>query len=164
MDSSSPVTGSQLVAKLGVGLATRDEKLAVAESCTGGELLALLSAPAGASNWLWGGWVVYSNQAKLCLGVARPVIEEQGAVSRAAVAALCDKAREHSGVAASLALSGIAGPEGGAPTKPVGSVWIGASYREKSREEQQLFHGDRAGIRTQACEAALGVLLQLMYE
>lgn len=159
---SSVLTITQLLDQLGRKLVAQGQLLAVAESCTGGEFLAAASSKAGASEWLWGGWVVYSNRAKQKLGVPSGLIRQHGAVSREAVASLCACARSKSQASMAVSISGIAGPEGGTKEKPTGTVWIGTSYLETGQEQQWRFYGDRKAIRVQASIAAARMLLRLV--
>ena len=104
--------------------------LGTAESCTGGLIAALCTEVAGSSRWFAGGIVSYSNSVKTgLLGVRAELLEAHGAVSGQVVEAMARGAIQALGVGASLSVSGIAGPDGGSPEKPVGMVWIGAALR-----------------------------------
>lgn len=106
--------------------AERHASLAVAESCTGGTVMNRLTNVPGASRVLWGGWVCYDNTAKeVELGVSADILREQGAVSERCAAAMADRALARSGATHALAVTGIAGPGGGTPDKPVGTAYIG---------------------------------------
>lgn len=142
-------------------LIERNLRCAVAESCTGGLLAAALTELPGSSQWFDCGFVTYSNQAKqLLLGVPDVILALDGAVSEATVLAMASGALKNSDAHISIATSGIAGPDGGSDTKPIGTVWIawsGASM--PARAQRYLFSGDRAVIRHLTVEAALqGVL------
>jgi nicotinamide-nucleotide amidase len=114
-----------LAAALGRALAARGLTLASAESCTGGMLGALVTSVAGSSRWYLGGAVTYANQEKVRqLGVSPATIEAHGAVSEECVREMARGVRERSGASVAVAVSGIAGPDGGTPDKPVGTVWI----------------------------------------
>ena len=140
-------------------LAERNETLSVAESCTGGLLSAAIVAVSGASRVLVEGIVAYANGAKTRrLGVPEERIEQFGAVSeetvRAMLAGLAADAR--------VAVSGIAGPDGGTPGKPVGTVVIGVSYHGKEKISTHLFPGDRDAVRNAAVGRALELLATLL--
>lgn len=114
-----------LAAALGRALAARGMTLASAESCTGGMLGGLVTSVAGSSRWYLGGAVTYANQEKVRqLGVSQATLETEGAVSEACVREMARGVRERSGASVAVAVSGIAGPEGGTEEKPVGTVWI----------------------------------------
>src|SRR5690606_2324187 len=112
-----------LAQRTGQWLRTHGWRLATAESCTGGWIAETVTAIAGSSDWFDCGWVTYSNAAKQRqLGVPATLIDTQGAVSEAVVAAMVRGALAHSDAQVALAVSGIAGPTGGSPDKPVGTV------------------------------------------
>jgi nicotinamide-nucleotide amidase len=114
-----------LAAALGRSLAARGLTLASAESCTGGMLGAQVTSVAGSSRWYLGGAVTYANQEKVRqLGVSQATLEAEGAVSEACVREMARGVRERSGASVAVAVSGIAGPDGGTDEKPVGTVWI----------------------------------------
>ncbi|WP_455424384.1 CinA family protein [Dyella flagellata] len=138
--------------------------LASAESCTGGWIAKALTDLSGSSAWFEAGVVSYSNEAKMSLlGVRRETLERAGAVSEATALEMVSGALErlHAGVA--VAVTGIAGPAGGTPEKPVGTVWI-AWRRRGSEARAQLFHftGDREAVRRQTVAAALEGVLQML--
>jgi PncC family amidohydrolase len=131
--------------------------LIAAESCTGGLVGKLITDVPGASEIFWGSLVAYSNQAKgSLLGVPEEVIERHGAVSAQTVSAMARGAIELSNADFSCSISGIAGPGGGTPEKPVGTVWIGVG-RNGGRTWELLFHfsGDRDMVRRKAALASL---------
>lgn len=142
-------------------------KVVLAESCTGGLVAAALTEIPGSSAVLDRGFVTYSNVAKQeMLGVASDIIETFGAVSIACVYAMAHGALERSKADVAVAISGIAGPEGGSEQKPVGTVVFakvvrGADNGDDNKEsEQRLFDDkDRGGVRVQATLVALGLLL-----
>ncbi len=138
-------------------LRARGERIALAESCTGGLVGKMLTDLAGSSEVFWGGVVAYSNAAKeRLLGVAPALLAAHGAVSREAARAMAEGLLRRAGVQAALAVTGVAGPAGGTPQKPVGTVWIAARHREGSAVERHLrLFGDRDGIRRRAAVAAL---------
>ncbi|MEJ5260709.1 MAG: competence/damage-inducible protein A [Anaerohalosphaeraceae bacterium] len=135
-------------------------KLAVAESCTGGLLAKMITDIPGSSEYFWGGWVTYSNEAKIQdLGVPEDFIQRYGAVSEPVAAAMASGAAQRSGVDAALSISGIAGPEGGTPEKPVGMVCIGLFMQ--GRTEVQTFRFapvGREAVRQRASLTALNWL------
>jgi nicotinamide-nucleotide amidase len=136
--------------------------LATAESCTGGWVAKVCTDLAGSSDWFERGFVTYSNAAKQeLLGVAADTLTRFGAVSEQTVLAMVCGVLAHSRAQWALAVSGIAGPGGGAPDKPVGSVWFawaGPGNRRLSRCCR--FEGDRDAVRAQAVAMAIEVLLQ----
>lgn len=134
--------------------------VATAESCTGGGLAEALTAWSGSSHWFAAGWVVYSNEAKQRdLGVAARTLVQHGAVSEPTVRELARSALQKSGAALAVSISGIAGPTGAVPGKPVGTVWFGYARREGRKvvieSVCKRFRGDRARVREQAVLAAL---------
>lgn len=142
-----------------VGQALRDRSLtiAAAESCTGGMLLERLTSVPGSSGYVQGGVVAYSNELKVrLLGVDPALIEAHGAVSEAVAAAMVDGLRARTGADVGVAITGIAGPHGGTPAKPVGTVVIGlAAGRRPLSVRTHLFAGDREMVRVQAVQTAL---------
>jgi len=138
-------------------------KVTVAESCTGGLVAGALTEIAGSSAVLDRGFVTYSNEAKQeMLGVAPDIIEAFGAVSIACVYAMAQGALERSNADVAVAISGIAGPDGGTAQKPVGTVVFARAVRgsEEKEAEQRLFEEkDRGGVRRQATLVALELLL-----
>ncbi|HLV06869.1 MAG TPA: CinA family protein [Croceibacterium sp.] len=143
--------------------AAAGRRLAVAESCTGGLVAAALTEIPGSSAVLDCGFVTYSNEAKQnMLGVAEDIIDAFGAVSVACVYAMAQGALERSQADVAVAISGIAGPEGGSETKPVGTVVFARAVRgsDQPEAESRLFdEKDRAGVRLQATLCALELLL-----
>ena len=137
-------------------------KIAVAESCTGGLVACALTAIPGSSQAFERGFVTYANEAKTeMLGVPKPLIEAHGAVSEAVARAMAEGAVCHSRAIAALAVTGIAGPDGGTPGKPVGTVHIAASLQGAATlHERHLFSGDRDAVRLQSALAAMELLLQ----
>jgi nicotinamide-nucleotide amidase len=138
-------------------------KIAVAESCTGGLVAAAITEIAGSSAVFDRGFVTYSNEAKHdCLGVAHDILDAFGAVSVACVYAMAQGALERSKADVAVAISGIAGPDGGSPGKPVGTVVFARAVRGSTTPdaESKLFDDqDRAGVRLQATLCALELLL-----
>lgn len=148
-----------LVREIASALIARGEWLAVAESCTGGLLAAACTELAGSSAWFERGVVTYANAAKSgLLGVPEALIAECGAVSEAVVLAMAQGLRVRAPVQHVLAISGVAGPGGGTPEKPVGTVWIACAGPDGSEAQRHAFQGDRSAIRQQAVVAALALL------
>jgi nicotinamide-nucleotide amidase len=139
-------------------------RLATAESCTGGMIAAALTDFAGSSDVVDCGFVTYSNEAKSSmLAVPASMIAAHGAVSEAVARAMAEGALAHSLANIAVAVTGIAGPGGGSPTKPVGLVWFGFAIRgHATRTEQQIFSGDRAAVRQCTVAFALQTLLGLI--
>jgi nicotinamide-nucleotide amidase len=145
-------------------LRERDWTIAVAESCTGGELLARLTAPAGASEYVKGGMVVYANDAKVALvGVDRRLIEEHGAVSEQVARALAGGVCARIGADVGVGVTGVAGPGGGTDSKPVGLVWLSVSGPDGASITRSVnLPGGRADIRDRATTVALHMLRRLL--
>ena len=136
-------------------------KLATAESCTGGLIAAACTAVAGSSDWFERGFVTYSNEAKTeSLGVDAALIATHGAVSAEVARAMADGALAHSRADLAVAVTGIAGPAGATPGKPVGTVWLAVARRGGATQTDLLeLRGDRASIRAQTVEHALQRLI-----
>jgi len=139
--------------------------LVVAESCTGGWVAKACTDLPGSSRWFLGGVVTYSDDLKLgLLGVSADTLRLQGAVSQAVVREMAVGALERLGGDISVALTGIAGPDGGVPAKPVGTVWFAWAVRHADQLEVRTalerFDGDREAIRRQAVASALGGVLE----
>jgi nicotinamide-nucleotide amidase len=151
-----------LAADLGAALLARGEWLTAAESCTGGWLAQAVTAIAGSSAWFDRGFVTYSNAAKVdMLGVPATTLERHGAVSEATARAMAQGALTHSRADWAVAITGIAGPSGGSPDKPVGTVCFAWAAKDGGCEAQTChFTGDRAAVRQQSVRHALHGLLQ----
>jgi nicotinamide-nucleotide amidase len=134
--------------------------LATAESCTGGLIAGCLTEIAGSSDVVERGFVTYSNAAKIeLLGVPAPLIAEVGAVSAEVAAAMAAGALTHSAANVAVSATGIAGPGGATPGKPVGLVHLGVCRRGRHPEsERHVFPGDRAAVRLAAVAGALALL------
>jgi nicotinamide-nucleotide amidase len=134
--------------------------LALAESCTGGKIAAALTEIAGASDIVERGYVTYSNAAKSeALGVPAELIAKHGAVSAQCARAMAEGALAHSHADIALAVTGVAGPGGATPGKPVGLVYFGlAAKGAETRVERHQFSGDRTAVRDAAVAAALDLL------
>jgi nicotinamide-nucleotide amidase len=152
---------SDLSVRVGVALRQQALTVATAESCTGGWIAQLITCTAGSSAWFDRGFVTYSNDAKIeMLGVYPETIARFGAVSRETVAEMASGALKNSHAAMSLATSGIAGPGGGSPGKPVGTVCFAwCKCDEQAQTECHHFVGDREAVRRQAVVCALNGLL-----
>ncbi len=145
-----------LEAVVGRLLIENSRSIAIAESCTGGLITSLLVEVPGISSVLDRGIVTYSNEAKTALlGVPEEVIMTHGAVSRVAARAMASGIRDSSGTEIGLAVTGIAGPGGGTPEKPVGTVFIGLSTPEGNEVMEYHFRGNRKTIRMQSAQMAL---------
>ncbi len=164
------------IAFLASNLLRRGWMLSTAESCTGGMIAAACTDLAGSSQWFERGFVSYSNEAKHdMLGVSNALIEQHGAVSEAVAQAMVLGALKKSQAQVALAVTGIAGPTGGSPAKPVGTVcfaWglptdggptIGAETAWV-KVETRHFEGDRASVRQATLTHALGQLLELLQQ
>lgn len=149
------------VATLAARLGAACQRLATAESCTGGWVAKVCTDRAGSSDWFEAGVVAYSNAAKQSLlGVSGDLIVEHGAVSRAVAEAMARGALAMCGAQWSVALTGIAGPGGGTPDKPVGTVWIAWGMPDGSVDAAcPVFEGDREAVRAASVAAALNGLL-----
>ena len=146
-------------------LIRQQRRLATAESCTGGMIAGALTALAGSSGWFERGWVTYSNRAKQEeLGVDPALISAHGAVSEAVAAAMATGARKVAGTDYALSVTGIAGPDGGTPEKPIGTVCFGWSTPTQKQTDTQHFIGDRQQIREQAVAHALSGLIALLVD
>ena len=155
---------NSLETRVGNLLRERGLKLVVAESCTGGLLGSRITDVAGSSEYFLGGVIAYAYEAKVTLlGVAWDTLNTKGAVSRETVLEMARGIRDAMKADISVAVSGIAGPGGGTPEKPVGTTWIGLVTAEG--EMAQLFHfssGDREKNKALAADAALQLLLDYL--
>lgn len=153
----------QFEIRLGDLLRRHDLKLATAESCTGGLIADRITNIAGSSEYFLGGFVAYANTAKMTgLGVAPATLQAHGAVSRETVLEMAQGAIRGFGAHLALAVSGIAGPGGALPDKPVGTVWI--ALVTPDGESAQVFHfdKDRRGNKEEAADAALKILIEYL--
>lgn len=152
----------RLAEQVGSALRQRGDRLATAESCTGGWIAQTVTDVPGSSNWFDCALVTYSNHSKhRLLGVPESVLARHGAVSEEVVRAMAAGVLERTDATLAVAISGIAGPGGGTPEKPVGTVWAAWLSRDGrvGRTSKALFEGDRQQIRRLAVEwALLGVL------
>ena len=140
-------------------LGLRQATLAVAESCTGGMVAQRITSVAGSSRSFLGGVVVYSNDLKIGLaGVSAEVIAQHGAVSDETARALAEGIRRRTGASIGLGITGIAGPSGGTPTKPVGLVYVAVADVQRTDSLDRTFRGDRQRIREWAAQQALDMV------
>jgi nicotinamide-nucleotide amidase len=145
-----------LAAEVGALLAARGWSLATAESCTGGWIAQTATAIAGSSAWFERGVVTYSNAAKEdLLGVRAETLAMHGAVSEAVVREMATGALARSRAQVAVAVSGIAGPDGGSAAKPVGTVWLAWAWPTGCEAQVFAFAGERQAVRAQAVAAAL---------
>ncbi|HEX4926230.1 MAG TPA: CinA family protein [Bdellovibrionales bacterium] len=138
-------------------------RLALAESCTGGLISSRITSVSGVSEFFLGSVVSYANEVKIgMLDVPAPIIKSVGAVSAEVAIAMAKGVQKHMNSDWSLAVTGIAGPSGGSPEKPVGTVWFGICGPGFERTEKQLFKGTRQEIQERAAVHALRVLVEAM--
>ena len=150
------------VERLAALLRRGGERIATAESCTGGLIAAACTSLAGSSDWFERGFVTYSNDAKTeMLGVPAEAIAAHGAVSAEVACAMAEGALANSRASFAVSVTGIAGPGGGSAAKPVGTVWIAtAASGEKAVASLLLASGDRAAIRQASVARALELLIE----
>ncbi len=149
------------VLALGAALRAKAWRMATAESCTGGLIAAACTSVAGSSDWFERGFVTYSNAAKAeLLGVPPALIEVHGAVSEEVARAMVAGALAHAPVHLAAAVTGIAGPGGAVPGKPVGTVWLGWGTAAGIHAERLQLTGDRHAVRAGTVHAALARLLE----
>lgn len=161
------VSEQNLLAQLSVkvGNRLRDERLMLttAESCTGGLVAAAITDVSGSSQWFERGFVTYSNQAKSeMIGVPPELIDKHGAVSEPVARAMAEGALLNSRAQISLSITGVAGPGGGSPEKPVGMVCFAWSNRVTTLVETKRFKGDRTQVRSQAAQHALRGVVEFL--
>jgi len=155
-----------LATRVGEVLFARGLTVATAESCTGGYVAKLITDVPGSSRWFRCGFVAYSNEAKhRQLGVANATLKEHGAVSEQTVIEMAVGALIVGEAQRAVSISGVAGPDGGTPTHPVGLVWFSRTQRLENGSAaalaiQRRFAGDRDAVRRQAAACALGLLLE----
>jgi nicotinamide-nucleotide amidase len=150
----------QTLASVVADLLTRASlRVSTAESCTGGLLAKMLTDIPGSSRYFQRGWITYSNEAKTeMLGVPPEIISRHGAVSEEVVAVMADSAMKKSGADFAIAISGIAGPDGGTPDKPVGTVCIALAHSSDIVKRTLKFPGDRENVRNRSGMMALALL------
>ena len=144
-------------------LTQRKLKLACAESCTGGLVAHRVTNVAGSSAYFWGGVVAYSNEAKASvLGVSWNTLNKAGAVSEETVREMAHGARELFAADVAVSVSGVAGPGGGTPEKPVGTTWIGLSAHAGEWARHYVWGGDREQNKLDSSEAALQFVVDFL--
>ena len=155
-------TTNELAVSLGVALTARGWMAATAESCTGGLIAGAITDVPGSSGWFERGFVTYSNEAKIeLLGVRPDTLSRFGAVSEETARAMVAGALERSRADVAVAVTGVAGPTGGTPEKPVGLVWLAWGVRGAAVEAaSRRFPGNRAAVREAAVAVALAGLLE----
>jgi PncC family amidohydrolase len=153
-----------LEAQVGELLRQRGLRLAVAESCTGGLLAHRLTNIPGSSTYFVGGIVSYAYEAKVrLLGVSWEILEKYGAVSRETVLEMAHGARRMLSADVGLSISGIAGPGGGMPEKPVGLAWFGLSAQGFEDARSTVSQGDRLSNKEQFADTALRMLIEYLF-
>jgi nicotinamide-nucleotide amidase len=154
----------ELAAQVGLALKSHGLMLATAESCTGGGVAQAVTEIAGSSAWFERGFVTYSNLSKQeMLGVAEATLIQYGAVSEAVVREMVAGSLRNSGAQVALSVSGIAGPDGGTPDKPVGTVWFAWGIAGEIIQTQRLqIAGDRAQVRQHSVRIALQGVIDLL--
>lgn len=151
-------------------LSERGWKIALAESCTGGLVCATLTELSGSSDWFERGYITYSNQAKTeCLGVPAEIIKSYGAVSEPVAIGMAEGALLNANVNVAISITGVAGPTGGSPDKPVGTVCFAWTIKKNMTHDEiettsntQQFSGNRQTVREQARDHALSQLIELL--
>jgi PncC family amidohydrolase len=137
--------------------------LATAESCTGGLISHLITNVAGSSTYYLGGVTAYSNEAKVrLLGVRQETLEQHGAVSEETVLEMARGIRKAMEADIGISVSGIAGPAGGTPDKPLGTVWIGLSSPRDEYARHFLWSGDRLAVKEQSAQAAMKMVVEYL--
>ena len=151
---------NQLLQTIATAFRAAGGKLGVVESCTGGGLGQAITSLPGASDFFEGGLITYSNTVKMkSVYVRESTLNEHGAVSEECVKEMANGGMVALGVDCCLSISGVAGPDGGSPEKPVGTVWFGLAVRHRSIEAFKCqFEGDRQQIRASAVSEALRIL------
>lgn len=153
----------ELAARVGYALQEKGLLLVTAESCTGGGVAQAMTEIPGSSEWFERGFVTYSNASKSeLLDVPVALIEQSGAVSEEVAAAMAEGALVRSNAQIALSTTGIAGPGGAVPGKPVGTVCFGWAVARRSFTERVVFEGDRHAVRQQSVQHALQGLLRLL--
>ena len=154
---------NRLGCKLGEALLARGWNVATAESCTGGWIAKVLTDIPGCSQWFGWGFVTYADEAKeRMLHVPKEVLDHYGAVSCETVRSMAEGARDATQAQLAVAVTGIAGPEGGSKEKPVGTVWFGWTDPGGFYAECRHFEGDRENIRRESVAHAIRLLLRVV--
>ncbi len=157
------VPGESLEEVLGGLLVRRGIRLAVAESCTGGLISHRITNVPGSSEYYLGGVIAYAYQVKeSLLGVRVESLDRFGAVSQEVAIEMARGVRIHLGAEIGVSVTGIAGPGGGSPDKPVGLTWIGFSTQDREQAWQYIWQGDRFKVKLQSAEAVLRILVEYL--
>lgn len=160
---TDPVSTEGLSAAVGAALRSRGFDIATAESCTGGLLAGALTAVAGSSDYVKGGVLAYSNEVKeLLLGVSAQTLAAHGAVSEPTAREMALGVRDRLSTAIGVGITGVAGPGGGSPEKPVGLVYIGVATPDATRVRRDVWPGSRTEIRAASVDAAMQLLLEML--
>ena len=160
---AASVGGPMLASSVGQKLREAGRTLAVAESCTGGKLGDMITEVPGSSEYFLGGVVSYSDRAKVdILGVDRRVIADKGAVSPEVAMMMAHGAMTRFGADLGVGITGIAGPSGATPSKPVGLVCIAVRSTSEAKSDRRIFEGDRSSIKLQAATRALEMIEELL--
>jgi nicotinamide-nucleotide amidase len=158
-----PHSTPDLSRRLADSLLQKQLKLVTAESCTGGMIAAACTDLAGSSAWFERGFVTYSNDAKSeLLGVEERLLRRAGAVCEGVARAMVEGALAHAKAQVAVAVTGVAGPTGGSPAKPVGTVWFGFAVPGQVITEKCHFEGDRAAVRAATVQHAFSRLVDLL--
>lgn len=161
--STCALSTGEICQSLAQQLTRNGLKLATAESCTGGMIAAACTDLPGSSAWFDRGFITYSNAAKTeLLGVEERLLRRAGAVCEGVARAMVLGALSHSQAQVAISVTGVAGPTGGSPAKPVGTVWFGFAAPGQVITEKRHFEGDRAQVRTATVHHALKRLLELL--
>lgn len=156
-------TDTSLETRVGALLTAQKQTLALAESCTGGLVSSRITDVAGSSVYFMGGVVAYAYEAKVnLLGVSWDTLEAHGAVSREVVLEMAHGARDVLGADIALSVSGIAGPGGGLPEKPVGTTWIGLATAQGAWARHFCWEGNRVENKAHSADAVLQMLLDYL--
>jgi nicotinamide-nucleotide amidase len=151
--------------KVGELLLQKNQTLSLAESCTGGLISHRITRIAGSSAYYLGGATTYSNDAKVkFLGVKPTTLDKHGAVSEQTALEMSRGVRDKTGASVGVSVTGIAGPSGGSPEKPVGTVWISIAWRNSHEARRFRFHGDRERVILATSQAALNWLRLVLLE
>jgi nicotinamide-nucleotide amidase len=160
---NSELPANALCAQMADLLLEKQLKLVTAESCTGGLISAACTDLAGSSAWFERGFVTYSNDAKTeLLGVPARLLARAGAVCEGVARAMALGALAHSQAQVAVAVTGVAGPTGGSPAKPVGTVWFAFAVPGQVITEKRQFEGDRAAVRSATVQHAFTRLVALL--
>jgi nicotinamide-nucleotide amidase len=160
-DLTNPQTLTTIAQQLGEILCKKNAKLTIAESCTGGAISEAITSVSGSSQWFEFGFVTYANSAKRqLLGVSEETLEQYGAVSEQVVKQMAQGAIKQSEADYAIAVSGVAGPDGGTEEKPVGTVWVCWQTPSQIWTHKLVLSGDRQAVRTEAVKKSLQQLLQ----